>query len=93
MQVFLEHQKSKNLSDDSHNLNNFISLCNIVWELWTMWKSFLVSEAGSIVLLNAACLYGGYFCAEMPQRGIICIKKKLVTSDKCNDSTLHAALS
>lgn len=75
---FWSIRKSKNLGDDSLNLNTFINICNIVWELLTRWKSFLVgSEAGSIALLNVLCLYGGYFCAEMPQRGIFCNKEKL----------------
>lgn len=54
--VFLDIiNKSKNLSksDDSHNLNCFISVCNIFWELWASWKSFLVSsEGGSLALLK-----------------------------------------
>lgn len=87
---FWSIRKSKNLGDDSLNLNTFINICNIVWELLTGWKSFLVgSEAGSIALLNVLCLYGGYFCAEMPQRGIFCNKEKLqsllikVTAEHC----------
>lgn len=43
-----------------------------------MWNSFLIdSEAGSIASLNVVCFYGGYFCAEMPQQGVICIENEL----------------